>query len=103
MLSSGGLKMSVGKFCPRCGPEARWVGDFCDRCLTWACVPVDTPEEQEALRRGLQALCEQAVRDGWVGQKADGRPLPGKWAKAERLAPRFPLLEAPSPEVAGVP
>jgi hypothetical protein len=66
---------TVVKECPRCGPKARWTGDFCDNCLTWACVPAMTPEESAGLERGLQALRQQAESGGWKGKKPDGRPL----------------------------
>ena len=85
--------MVGSKLCPRCGPDARWVGEFCDRCLTWSCVPADPPEEQAALRRALQSLHQQAQQDGWSGQKPDTSQLPGKWEEAKRRSRCFPTMQ----------
>jgi hypothetical protein len=64
--------------CPRCGPRARLTGTFCDNCLHHVTVPLPTPEEEAELRRGLQALREQAEREGWKGKKPDARPCPNE-------------------------
>jgi hypothetical protein len=51
------------------------TGTFCDTCLYHVTVPLPAPEEEAELQRGLQALREQAVREGWVGRPPDTRPL----------------------------